>query len=61
MNQDHSKPIVAACVVHILPENIPFFKDLVTNTPYVERLIIFKESNDKLWIVSQEDNNGPSR
>ncbi len=59
-NQDRT-PVVVGCILHVQPENLSFLKELLENSPYVQRLIIFKESNDKLWIVSQEGNDGPSR
>ena len=62
MSQDNSKtPVVVGTVMHVQAENIPFLKELLQNSPYVQRLIIFKESNEKLWLVSQEGNDGPSR
>lgn len=53
MNNNQNKTIVAACVVHILPENIRFFKELIENSPYVLRVIRFEESQHKLWIVKE--------
>lgn len=55
MDYNNSKPIVAACVIHILPENLQFFKELVENSPYVLRVIRFEESQHKLWITKEGD------
>lgn len=49
-----NKPIVAAVVIHILPENLRFFKELIQTSPYVVRVIRFEESNKKLWITKEE-------
>jgi len=60
--QGNSKtPVIVGTVMHVQAENIPFLRELLQNSPYVQRLIIFKESNDKLWIISQEGNDGQSR
>ncbi len=56
MENNQSDPvIIIGTVMHVRKENISFLKELLENSPYVQRLIIFKESNDKLWLVSQED------
>jgi len=54
MTSNHDKtPVIIGAVLHVLPENIKFLKELLENSPYIERLIIFKESNNKLWITER--------
>jgi len=48
------KPVIVGAVLHVLPENISYVKELLENSPYVQRLIIFKESDNKLWLVDRE-------
>ena len=53
-NSNSETPIVCATVVHVLPRNIPSFIASLENSPYVIRLIIHKESPDKLWITGED-------
>jgi hypothetical protein len=50
------KPIVVGVVGHVFPEHLADFKQLLEDYPHF-RLVIFKESDAKLWLVSQEGNN----
>jgi len=50
------KPIVVGVVGHVFPEHLADFKRLLEDYPYL-RLIIFKESDNKLWLVEREGNN----
>ena len=58
MQGNSNTPVIVGTVMHVLPENLTYLQDLLQNSPYVLRLIIFKESNNKLWIVSQEEKDG---
>jgi len=57
MENSSSKPIVIGVVGHLNPEFLPDFKQLITNYPHF-RLIIFKESDNKLWLVEREGIDG---
>ena len=50
------KPVVVGVVGHVFPEHLADFKRLLEDYPYL-RLIMFKESDNKLWIVESEANN----
>lgn len=53
METSHSNSIIVVGVIaHVDPKYLADFKHQIENSPYVKRLIILKESNDKLWIVS---------
>jgi len=58
MYRDHSKtPVIVGAVFHVLPENVRLFEELLHNSPYVKKLIIFKESNKKIWLVERDGDN----
>jgi len=57
MNFNKNKPVVAGAVFHVLPENIPKLEEYLYKSPFVEKVIIFKESNNKLWLVEREGSN----
>jgi hypothetical protein len=55
MGCNQNKPIVVGIVGHIPPEFLADFKNHVEKYSHF-RLIRFQESNNKLWIVSREEN-----
>lgn len=54
MGCNQNKPIVVGIVGHITPEFLADFKHYVESFSHF-RLIIFKESDNKLWLVSREE------
>jgi len=54
MEQNTKTPIVVGIVGHISAEKLTDFKNHVQNF-YGFRLIIFKESNNKLWLIERGD------
>lgn len=52
--ENNNRPIVVGIVGHISPEFLADFKHYIEKFSQF-RLIIFKESDDKLWIVSRSD------
>jgi hypothetical protein len=55
MQRNSKTPVVVGAILHVLPENLTYLHELLENSPYVQRLIIFKESNNKLWIIEREE------
>lgn len=53
MENNISKPIVIGIVGHLSPFFLADFKQYIEKYPNF-RLIIFKESDNKLWIVERE-------
>jgi len=47
------KPVIVGLVGHVFPEHLDEFKRLLEDYPYL-RLIIFKESDNKLWLSGGE-------
>ena len=54
MGNNSKQPIVVGIVGHLSPEFLTDFKQHIEKFSHF-RLIIFKESDDKLWIVSRSD------
>ena len=55
MEKNHSDSvIIVGLIAHVNPKYLADFKQQIEKSPFVTRLIIFKESNDKLWIVDRE-------
>jgi hypothetical protein len=56
MKNNKSKPIVVGVIGHICPSYLADFKKYLEEFHHF-RLIRFQESNNKLWIVQQKEDN----
>ena len=52
--QRSARPVIVGVVVHLPPEFIADFKNYIESFPHV-RIIIYRESNNKLWLIERED------
>jgi len=53
MGSSNSSVVVVGAILHVKPENLQFLREQLQNSLYVDRLIIFKESNNKLWLTER--------
>ena len=51
MENHSNEVIVVGIICHVEPKNLSEFRNQIETSQYLKRLIIFKDSNDKLWLV----------
>ena len=54
MDGSKSSVVIVGAILHVKPENLQFLREQLQNSLYIDRVVIFKESNNKLWLIDRE-------